>query len=75
MASGIGELAKIFRFLLTVFFNPFSLLLMAFLVAVHQYLYWGKWFEFTDLHHETFIVALVFGAIAVVVWKGFKRWV
>ena len=35
-------------------------------IAVHQYLTWGKLFEWSDLHHETFIVAFLFGA--VVLW-------
>jgi hypothetical protein len=44
---------------------------LAFLVALHQYLTYGVWFEVKDLfdgriHHESFIVAFV--SVAVVLF-------
>jgi len=33
---------------------------LAFLVALHQFIYWNTWFDLKDVHHETFIVAFVF---------------
>lgn len=35
----------------------------AFIILFHQYANWGKWFEISDIHHETFAVALAFGGI------------
>jgi len=35
----------------------------AFTILFHQYFNWGKWFEISDIHHETFAVALAFGGI------------
>lgn len=41
----------------------YTLLFLAFLVALHQYLNFGYWFELKDIHHETFIVAFTFAAL------------
>ena len=62
------------KFLKTCILNPFLLLGLAFIVAFHQFIYWGKWFELSDIHHETFMVALVFGAIVLIVWRGLRSW-
>ena len=50
--------------------NPFVLLALAFVVALHQYLNWGTWFEFQDIHHEAFIIALVFCAFCLIILRG-----
>lgn len=42
------------------------LLVLAFLVALHQFYYWQIWFSVEDIHHETFIVALVCLALGIV---------
>jgi len=33
------------------------LLCLGFLILVHQYVFYGVWFEIKDIHHETFSVA------------------
>jgi len=40
-------------------------LFLAFLVALHHYVSWGVWFELEDLHHETFVVALLFAGLVL----------
>ena len=45
------------------------LLILAFLVAFHQFYYWNTWFSIDDVHHETFIVALVCLAMGIVLSK------
>jgi len=46
------------------------LLLSAFSVSLHQFLNWGYWFEFSDLHHETVIISFVFASIMLIVLKS-----
>ncbi len=41
------------------------LLILAFLVAFHQFFYWQTWFSVEDIHHETFVVALVCLAVGI----------
>lgn len=41
------------------------LLVLAFLVAFHQFYYWQTWFKVDDIHHETFIVALICVALGI----------
>jgi len=55
--------------MLRTFLSPILLFGLAFLVALHQYLNWGVWFEFTDIHHELFIIALIFGGIVAWFWR------
>jgi preprotein translocase subunit SecE len=45
------------------------LLILAFLVAFHQFYYWNTWFSIDDIHHETFVVALVCLAMGIVLSK------
>ena len=40
-------------------------LVLAFLVAFHQFYYWQTWFNVNDTHHETFIVALICVALGI----------
>jgi hypothetical protein len=35
----------------------------AFLVALHQKVAYGRWFQIQDVHHELFIAALGFGGL------------
>ena len=28
------------------------------LILIHQYIFYGVWFEIADIHHETFSIAL-----------------
>lgn len=39
------------------------LAIIALLVIIHQYIFYGVWFEIEDIHHEVFIIALLFGAL------------
>ena len=39
------------------------LLILALSISIEQYIRCGSFFQFNDMHHETFIVALLFGAI------------
>ena len=43
----------------------YMLFLVAFMVALHQALFWGTWFEMEDIHHETVMVTLVFAGVLV----------
>lgn len=40
-------------------------IVFAFGIAFHQFYYWGVWFEVEDIHHETFMIILVFAAFIV----------
>jgi hypothetical protein len=31
--------------------------LTGFLILLHQYIFYGVWFEIADIHHETFAIA------------------
>ena len=42
-----------------------TLLVLAFLVAFHQFYYWQTWFNVDDIHHETFVVALICLALGI----------
>jgi hypothetical protein len=44
----------------------FLFLLLAFLVALHQYVNYGVWFEIKDIHHES--IMLLFVGLAVGFW-------
>jgi len=50
----------------------YALIALASLVALHQYINWGCWFEIEDIHHETFIASLIFGAVTLFIY--FKWW-
>lgn len=49
------------------------LLLLAFLVAFHQFSNYDVWFEVADLHHETVIVALVCLAVGIIFSKKLEE--
>jgi len=49
---------------------PILFLAFAFLIALHQYIYWGKWFEFSDIHHETFIFGFIFAGLVLFLMRG-----
>jgi len=42
------------------------LLILAFLVSFHQFYYWNTWFSINDIHHETFVIALICLALGIV---------
>jgi hypothetical protein len=48
------------------------LLLVAVAIQAQQYFTWGHWFDFDQIHHEVFSVALVFAAV-VVYFVGKKK--
>lgn len=41
-------------------------ILLAVLVGIHQHANYGLWFDLKDIHHETFIVALVSFAVGII---------
>jgi len=41
------------------------LFVLAFLVSFHQFYYWQTWFNLGDIHHETFVVALICLALGI----------
>jgi hypothetical protein len=44
-------------------------LFLAFLVALHQYIFYQVWFEIADVHHEGIILFLIGLAIGLVAKK------
>ena len=38
-------------------------------MAFEQYINHGMWFDFVDLHHETFIIALIFAGIILYILR------
>jgi len=51
--------------ILKTLYTPIFLIVLAIVVALHQYINWGVWFELHEVHHESFIIALLFGAIVL----------
>lgn len=49
------------------------LFLVGFAVALDQFIGWGDWFTFSQLHHETFVVALWFGGLVLLAVAYRKR--
>ena len=49
------------------------LLILAFLVAFHQFFYWQTWFSVEDIHHETFVVALVCLAVGILLSEKLEK--
>jgi hypothetical protein len=45
------------------------LLISAFLVALHQFIYSQTWFSLKDIHHETFVVAFTSLALGILLSK------
>lgn len=46
-------------------------LLVALLIILHQYLFWGKIWEWKDIHHESFVILFI--GLAIGVWFYAKR--
>ena len=46
------------------------MLLGSFLILFQQYATWGVWFSISDIHHETFAVALAFAATVLYLFRG-----
>lgn len=49
------------------------MILLGALVSLHQFIFWGSFFEFKDIHHELFIVTLIFAGIIVLLVTKQKR--
>lgn len=67
-----GELTMNPKKLLKIITSPVVLLIIALAVVLHQYLIWGIWWEWDEIHHEAFVIALIFAAIISFAIK--KRW-
>ncbi len=39
----------------------------AFTIQAHQFVVWGHWFDWEQIHHETFSIALGFGGVALLI--------
>jgi len=55
--------------------NIFKLLGLLFvfiasLIAVHQFIGWGYWFELEDLHHETWMIMFGFAGVLLLGFFG-----
>ena len=48
-----------------------ALIVIAIAIAVHQFIYWGYWFEIEDLHHETWMI--MFGFSGLLLFAIFGR--
>lgn len=48
------------------------LIVLAILVVIHQYLFYGIWWEWEDIHHEAFVIALLFGGVIAVIIREKK---
>lgn len=49
------------------------LLILAFLVAFHQFFYWQTWFSVEDIHHETFVVSLICLALGILLSEKLEK--
>jgi hypothetical protein len=45
---------------------------LAFLVSFHQFYYWQTFFDVGDIHHETFVVALICLALGILLSEKLK---
>jgi len=50
--------------------NPIKIIALVFIliagaIALHQYIGWGYWFEWGDLHHETWMIMFAFCGIVL----------
>jgi len=46
---------------------------LALLISIEQYVSWGSFFEFKDIHHEMFIVMFLFGAFSIAILYYIKK--
>jgi len=50
-----------------------TLLIIAIIIACHQFIVWDVWFEIPDLHHETWIIMFAFaGLVLLLIGRGNK---
>jgi len=49
------------------------LIIVGLLFLVEQWFSWGTFFEFTDIHHETFAIAFFAGAVAIYIYSRRPR--
>jgi hypothetical protein len=54
---------KLFLVIAGIFF------IIALLIAFHQWLNWGVWFSWEDLHHETWMVMFAFSGFILLMVK------
>ena len=48
-------------------------ILFALLISVEQYISYGSFFEFKDIHHEMFIVMFIFGALSIAILSYLRK--
>jgi len=48
---------------------PFILIIIAVVLIVHQYVFYGVWWEWEDLHHETWILMFAFAGMVLLIWR------
>lgn len=48
-------------------------ILFAVLISIEQYISWGSFFEYKDIHHEMFIVMFIFGAFSIMLLNILKK--
>jgi len=48
-------------------------ILFAVLISIEQYVSWGSFFEFKDIHHEMFIVMFIFGALLIAILSYLRK--
>lgn len=48
-------------------------ILIAVLISIEQYVSWGSFFEFKDIHHEMFIVMFIFGALLIAILSYLRK--
>jgi hypothetical protein len=49
------------------------LFVLAFLIALHQYIFWHVWFELKDVHHELFIAGCFFAGLVLLLYANARR--
>jgi len=47
-------------------------LVIAVAIAVHQFIGWGFWWEWEDLHHETWMIMFAFTGIVLLLMGRIK---
>lgn len=48
-----------------------ALIIVAIAIACHQFIFYGMWFAFEDLHHETWMIMFTFcGVVLITIFRG-----
>jgi hypothetical protein len=53
--------------------SPLLCLFIAIVIALHQFIYYGVWFEVADIHHETFMITFAFTGLTLYMLKRGHR--